>query len=96
MQVFVLKYFPPKETKTEYCFAMTSKPWNFHHKHNIIPAPPIARPMSVITTSDTRHWWMGDTGSSCHITNDDTGMFQWKHINHPIQVGDGSTIYATK
>jgi hypothetical protein len=26
---------------------------------------------------NTEHIWIGDTGASCHFTNDNTGMFQW-------------------
>jgi hypothetical protein len=79
----------------EYCFAMTGKHWNIpNDRVNIYLVQQIDRAMAV--TSTHQHAWMGDSGSSCHFTNDDTGMFQWKHIKHPIQVSDGSTVYATK
>jgi hypothetical protein len=40
--------------------------------------------------------WLGDSGASCHFTNDDTGMYEWKSIRHTIGTGDGRTTTATK
>jgi hypothetical protein len=84
---------------TEYCFAMKGNKWNFHHhntsnnQHMMTPSP-IAKAMRMHGVR--RHVWLGDSGSSCHFTIDDTGMFQWRKIHDPIQVGDGSTVFAVK
>jgi hypothetical protein len=40
--------------------------------------------------------WLGDTGASTHMTNNDDGMFDCKKINSTIRVGDGKSIKATK
>ena len=43
----------------------------------------------------TKHTWIGDLGASCHITNNDTGMYDVTHIDRLVQGGLGS-ISATK
>jgi hypothetical protein len=48
------------------------------------------------TLQPRRHIWIGDTGASCHFTNDDCGMFNWKPINDKIGVVDGNVAVATK
>jgi hypothetical protein len=80
----------------EFCFFMTGKKWDIPNISNfpMCSTPPIGRAMALTTT--TRHAWMGDSGSSCHFTKDDTGIFQWKHIKDLIQVAGGSMIYSTK
>jgi hypothetical protein len=40
--------------------------------------------------------WFGDSGASCHITNNDTGMFNWKTIDDDIGTGDGRSVTAIK
>ena len=45
---------------------------------------------------DSKYLWMGDSGSSCHFTNDDSGLFDWRPIKEGISLGDGRTVYATK
>ncbi len=45
---------------------------------------------------NSKHLWMGDSGSSCHFTNTDVGMFNWHPINDSIILGDGSPAQATK
>ena len=42
------------------------------------------------------HLWMGDSGSSCHFTNTDVGMFNWHSVNEEIILGDGRPAIATK
>jgi len=45
--------------------------------------------MATEATPDTSTW-IADSGATSHITNDDTGMYEWKMVNLPITVGDGS------
>jgi hypothetical protein len=40
--------------------------------------------------------WLGDTGASTHMTNNDDGMLDCKKINSSIKVVDGKSIKATK
>jgi hypothetical protein len=40
--------------------------------------------------------WLGDSAASCHLCNDDDGMFDWKHINLPVKIGNGKALMATK
>ena len=40
--------------------------------------------------------WLADTGASCHMTNNDEGMFDCKNISTPIRVGSGKTLMAIK
>jgi hypothetical protein len=65
---------------TEYCFMTTGK-----KKWNFHRQP-----------QDRQHTWVGDSGASCHFTNDDTGMFNWRNINESIGVSDGRDALATK
>jgi hypothetical protein len=39
--------------------------------------------------------WLADSGASCHMTNDMTGMFDCRRINHPIKIGNGQMMTAT-
>jgi Reverse transcriptase (RNA-dependent DNA polymerase)/gag-polypeptide of LTR copia-type len=38
--------------------------------------------------------WLGDSGASCHMTNDSEGMFDCKVINDRIKIGDGKLLHA--
>ena len=40
--------------------------------------------------------WIGDSGASCHMTNSDLGMFDWKRIDEEITIGNGRPMKATK
>ena len=40
--------------------------------------------------------WVGDTGASTHMCNNDTGMLDYKMINEEIKIGNGRTIKAIK
>jgi hypothetical protein len=40
--------------------------------------------------------WIADTGASCHMTCNDTGMLNCIDINEHIKVGDGNYIKAIK
>ena len=37
----------------------------------------------------TMNTWIEDSGASCHITNDDTGLYDVTNINESIQVSSG-------
>ena len=39
--------------------------------------------------------WIGDSGATSHITNDDTGLYDVKTVNYPVKVGDGGEVIAT-
>ena len=43
----------------------------------------------------TKNTWIGNSGTSCHITNDETGMFDVIEIQESIQ-GSSGTMPATK
>ena len=45
--------------------------------------------------SFTKNTWIGDSGASCHITNDEKGMFDVIEIDESIQ-GSSSTMPTTK
>jgi hypothetical protein len=45
----------------------------------------------------TKATWLGDTGASCHLTNeDDSNMFDAQAVRSPIKVGNGKSLMATK
>ena len=45
--------------------------------------------------SFTEHTWIGDTGSSCHNTNQSTSMYNEESINEPVH-GSFRGVQATK
>ena len=40
--------------------------------------------------------WIGDTGASCHMTNDDAELFDVKTTSDSVTVGNKSKLVATK
>jgi hypothetical protein len=44
----------------------------------------------------TKDTWLGDTGASCHLTNDDSNMFDVQAVRSPIKVGSGKSLMANK
>ena len=57
---------------------------------------PLEAGMMCTIDSDTFYSFMkntliGDSGASCHITNDDTGMYNASNINESIQGSSGIT-----
>lgn len=40
--------------------------------------------------------WLGNTGASCHLTNDDEGMFEVTMIASPVKISSGKSMTATK
>ena len=60
----------------------------------------VSKKVSTIIISDTfisfiKNTWIGDSGASCYIMNDDTSLFNIIHINELIQESSGS-MPATK
>ena len=43
----------------------------------------------------TKNTWIGDSGVSCHITDDDTGLYDITYIDESIQ-GSSSIMPAMK
>ena len=59
--------------------------------------------MSVSSTVTNRprdpqddEMWIGDSGATIHITNDDAGMFNIKRCDYDITVGNQETAQCTK
>ena len=44
----------------------------------------------------TKNMWSGDSGTLCHITNDDTSLFDITIINKLVQENSGSMIITKK
>jgi len=40
--------------------------------------------------------WLGDTGASCHMRNNDDGMYETHLINEEITIGNGKSMRAIK
>jgi hypothetical protein len=40
--------------------------------------------------------WIGDSGATCHMTNQLDGMFDIEEIDQAIILGDGKKLKATK
>ena len=46
--------------------------------------------------SFTKNTWIGDSGASCHITNDNTGLYDISDIDKLIQGSSGILLAAKK
>ena len=44
----------------------------------------------------TEFTWIADTGASCHMTHDDTGMTEVREIDEEVKIGDRRVLKATK
>lgn len=81
-------------------FAARRSPRNMGHKKS----PPdyclaTTEDQAYITNGSKKtlaNIWLGDSGASCHMTNDDSGMFDFKTINDNIKIGNGRMLKATK
>ena len=40
--------------------------------------------------------WLGDSGASCHMTNDDAGMFDCRKYQSMITIGNGKSVLSPK
>jgi hypothetical protein len=75
------------------------------NKHLKKPPPKekgeVAAPsMDVLISTDIRkrskNIWLGDSGASCHMTNDDAGMFHCRQYQSMIQIGNGKWVLSPK
>jgi hypothetical protein len=62
--------------------------WNFHQQPSEVAYSMVEH--------QHQHMWIGDSGVSCHFTNDDTGFIKWRSINDVIGVGNNDVSIATK
>jgi len=46
--------------------------------------------MTMKAVSETT--WIANLGSTCHITNDATGLYDIEHMETPMTLGDGTTV----
>jgi hypothetical protein len=72
----------------EYCFAMKELPCNIHQAPKDVAYSMVEQ--------QHQHMWIGDSGASCHFTNDDSGFIKWRSINDAIGVGNNDVSIATK
>jgi hypothetical protein len=52
--------------------------------------------MATESKDDNSLTWIGDTGATSHMTNDDEGMFDIEPNNQQIVIGSGETMKAVK
>lgn len=95
------------EANKEYCFVMKNLRWNIQSKkiylitkNNQPRASAVKDHIHIDPINNmsehNNNIWLGDSGASCHFTNDDTGMYDCHPIRHAVGTGDGGTIFATK
>ena len=86
-----------KRTNEQCCVMTNRKKWNFHKKPLVgFCHSPTQGVRHSINLHDPKYLWIGDSGTSCHLTNTDQGMVSWTPIHEEINLGDGTPIYATK
>ena len=86
-----------KRTNEQCCVMTNRKKWNFHKKPLVgFCHSPTQGVRHSINLHDPKYFWIGDSGTSCHLTNTDQGMVSWTPIHEEINLGDGTPIYATK
>jgi hypothetical protein len=51
---------------------------------------------NIAKEATTKNTWLRDSAASCHLCDDDDGMFDWNHINVPIKIGNSKALIATK
>ena len=66
---------------------------NYIERTNISDANQDELTLLTTTSSDI---WIGDTGSTCHLINDDSHMFDIEEISEKVKVGNGESIVASK
>ena len=62
---------------------------------------PVEESMMCIIDGETfffleKRRWIGDWGASCHITNNDTGLYNVTDINESVQGSSGSMFIIKK
>jgi hypothetical protein len=70
--------------------------WNIGNNNNKSKEPISIACSMVAQQRKQRHMWIGDSGASCHFTNDITGFIKWRHINDEIGVGNSDIAISTK
>jgi hypothetical protein len=43
-----------------------------------------------------KYLWLGDSGASCHVGNDNAGMFDCNRIHSYIKIGNGKYMYLSR
>jgi hypothetical protein len=43
-----------------------------------------------------RQTWVGDSGASCHMTNTEEGLHNWRPIKQGVRMGVGNLLESTK
>ena len=67
---------------------------HFHHEKLMKSTTEMGFPAKEVEfSSDT---WIGDSGASCHMTNQSDGMFEIRDIDEDITIGNGKPMKATK
>ena len=60
----------------------------------------VANDVALLNKSEqdkfNKNTWVCDSGATCHMRNNDDGMFDVKNIDENIVVGSGKTVKATK
>ena len=51
---------------------------------------------STKETPISKNIWIGDSGASCHMTNEANGLFEIRNIDEEITIGNGKPMKATK
>ena len=51
---------------------------------------------AINSSKSTDHYFIGDTGASCHMVHSDDGLFNAREINEPVTFGNGQTVMAVK
>jgi hypothetical protein len=49
-----------------------------------------------IQKENLRQILVGDSGASCHMTNTEEGLHNWRPIKQGVRMGDGNVLEATK
>ncbi|MGL4341755.1 MAG: reverse transcriptase domain-containing protein, partial [Lactococcus lactis] len=44
----------------------------------------------------SKNLWLGDSGASCHMCNNDEGMFNCRFVKSYIKIGNGKSLVSTK
>jgi len=40
--------------------------------------------------------WIADASTMCHVTNDDSGLYEVTEVTESVRLGNGHTVYSTK
>jgi len=51
--------------------------------------------MTTTTKAISEATWIANSDATCHITSNSTGLYDIKHVETPVTLGDGSTVTTT-